>query len=104
MKNVDHWFNSAAFAQPVLGTYGNMGGTNALGPGLIQIDMGVTRGFKVRENQSLQFRAEAFNLPNHMNPMFSTTNPTTAINSTLFGKILTAGDPRILQFALKYVF
>jgi len=104
VKNVDHWFNSAAFAQPVLGTYGNMGGTNALGPGLIQIDMGVTRSFKVRENQSLQFRAEAFNLPNHMNPMFSTTNPTTAINSTLFGKILTAGDPRILQFALKYVF
>ena len=100
VKNVDHWFNSAAFAQPVLGTYGNMGAYNALGPGLIQIDMGVTRSFKVRENQSLQFRAEAFNLPNHMNP----NNPMTAINLTVFGKILTAADPRILQFALKYVF
>lgn len=77
-----------------------MGAYNVLGPGLIQIDLGLTRTFKVRENQSVQFRAEAFNAPNHVNP----NNPTTAINSTVFGKIQTAADPRIMQLALKYVF
>ena len=77
-----------------------MGAYNVLGPGLIQIDMGVTRTFKVRETQSVQFRAEAFNVPNHMNP----SNPVMALNNTVFGKIQAAADPRILQLALKYVF
>ena len=48
----------------------------------------------------MQFRAEAFNVPNHMNP----GNPVTAFNNINFGKIQTANDPRIMQFALKYVF
>ncbi len=99
-KTVDHWLNPDAFLQPALGTYGNMGAYNVLGPGLIQIDMGVTRTFKVRETQSVQFRAEAFNVPNHLNP----SNPVTALNTTVFGKIQAAADPRILQLALKYVF
>ncbi len=74
--------------------------SNVLGPGTITINMGLTRTFKIRETQSMQFRAEAFNVPNHMNP----GNPVAAINNTNFGKIQTANDPRIMQFALKYVF
>jgi hypothetical protein len=62
--------------------------------------MGLTRKFRVRETQSVEFRAESFNLPNHLNP----NNPVTAINNQNFGKILSAGDPRIMQFALKYLF
>jgi hypothetical protein len=99
-KTIDHYLNPKAFAQPLLGTYSPIGAYNVLGPGLIQIDMGVTRTFQVRERQSVQFRAEAFNLPNHVNP----NPPITAINNQNFGKILAAGDPRLLQFALKYVF
>ena len=48
----------------------------------------------------MQFRAEAFNAPNHLNP----NNPIAAINNTNFGKIQTAKDPRIMQLALKYQF
>jgi hypothetical protein len=62
--------------------------------------MGLTRKFQVRENQAIEFRAEAFNLPNHMNP----GNPGTTLNSTTFGRIQSASDPRIMQLALKYVF
>ena len=63
--------------------------------------MGLTRTFQLRERQSLEFRAEAFNIPNHVNP----NNPTsTVLSNAQFGKITTVGDPRILQFALKYVF
>jgi len=54
----------------------------------------------LNEKQSVELRAEAFNVPNHVNP----NNPTTVLNSPLFGKITTVGDPRILQFALKYAF
>ena len=73
---------------------------NIQGPGLITINTGLTRKFQIRESQSVEFRAEAFNLPNHLNP----NNPVTVLNSPDFGKITSAGDPRILQFALKYLF
>jgi hypothetical protein len=102
-KSFDHWLNPAAFQAPAAGTYGNLGSGNILGPGSIRIDMGLTRTFRFRENQSLQFRAEAFNLPNHVNP--GTTNaPVTALNNPNFGRTQSAADPRILQLALKYVF
>ena len=99
-QSIDRWINPAAFAQPATGTYGNLGRNTILGPGSIRIDMGLTRSFRVRENQTLQFRAEAFNLLNHVNP----DNPNTTVNNRNFGRILSAADPRIVQLALKYVF
>jgi len=99
-KTVDQWINRTAFAQPNDGQWGNMGVNNIVGPGNIRIDMGLTRAFRVTEKQSVELRAEAFNVPNHVN----LNNPTTVLNNPLFGKITTVGDPRILQFALKYAF
>ena len=94
------WLNPAAFAQPATGTYGNLGYNNIQGPGFLRIDIGLVRTFRFRETQSIQFRVEAFNVPNHVNP----GTPTTALNSNTFGRILTGEDPRIMQLALKYVF
>ena len=98
-KGINGWLNPAAFARPANGEYGNAS-LNIRGPGVITINIGLTRKFQVREKQSVEFRAEAFNMPNHMNP----NNPIAALNNRNFGKILTARDPRIMQFALKYVF
>ena len=53
------------------------GGT-FLGPGSIRIDMGVTRKFQLRERQTLEFRAEMFNMPNHVNPGLPDTTLTSA--------------------------
>jgi hypothetical protein len=77
-----------------------MGSRNVLGPGSVNIDMGLTRVFRIREKQSIQFRAEAFNMPNHVNP----NNPSTTLSDPNFGKILSAPDGRTMQMALKYVF
>jgi hypothetical protein len=105
-KTMAQWFNAAAFAQPAVGTYGNVGaktvGGNYLGPGSVQINMGLTRKFAVRENQTLEFRAEVLNVPNHVNP--NPVDLNTTLSNASFGQILSARDPRIMQMALKYVF
>jgi hypothetical protein len=43
-------------------------------------------------------------LPNLPLGPTSWKHPATALNSAQFGKIITAQDPRLMQFALKYVF
>ena len=109
-KSVNNWLNPAAFALPALGTYGNLGQNNIQGPGMFQLNVALSRSFHVYgEHRILQVRAEAFNLPNHMNP----SSPTTNLSSSTFGQVLSdisgnngldAGDPRIIQFAMKFVF
>jgi hypothetical protein len=96
-KTLNNYLNPAAFAQSAPGTFGNSGALSIQGPGSIRIDMGLTRAFQIRENQTIEFRAEAFNLPNHLNP----GNPVTTLTNNNFGKIQSAADPRIMQFALK---
>ncbi len=101
------WLNPSAFGQartPGANPYqptqiwGNSG--EYAGPGRITIDTGLSRTFRITEGQSVQFRVEAFNMPNHLNP----NNPTTNSASSTFGLIRSAGDPRIMQLALKYMF
>jgi hypothetical protein len=99
-KTLNNYLNPAAFAQSAPGTFGNSGALSIQGPGSIRIDMGLTRAFQIREGQSLEFRAEAFNLPNHLNPL----DPTLVLTNSNFGKIQSAADPRIMQLALKYIF
>jgi len=99
-KSVSRYFNPAAFELPVMGTLGNMGQDSVAGPGTWQFDASLSRTFQLRESQKLEFRAEAFNVTNS----FRMNNPTTNFNSNTFGQVTTAKDPRIMQFALKYVF
>jgi hypothetical protein len=98
-KGINGWLNPKAFARPADGVWGNSS-QNIQGPGFITINIGLSRKFQVTEKQSVEFRAEAFNVPNHLNP----NNPVTALNSQNFGQIISAGDPRIMQLALKYLF
>jgi hypothetical protein len=95
------WINTAAFQAPATGTLGTLGLNNIKGPGYFDWDMALSRTFSFKEGkQTFQVRADFFNLTNH--PNFQ--NPIATMNSGSFGKILTANDPRILQFAMKYVF
>jgi hypothetical protein len=95
------WLNAAAFAQPALGTLSSLGIGTVVGPSFWQFDLALTRIFSIRERQKLEVRAEAFNVLNGVR----FANPGTALNNpNAFGRILSAQDPRIMQFALKYGF
>ena len=109
------WLNRSAFSLPVVGTYGNVGKGQFIGPGFWDWDMSAVKNIPVTERLQMQFRAEFFNTFNHTN--FSTNSAgvtsggttsasVTQANPSLasFGEILGANDPRIMQFALKFSF
>ena len=99
-KSLTNYLNPAAFALPPLGSLGNMRPFNIAGPGTWQFDAALSRIFKLRESQRMEVRFEAYNVTNSLRP----GDPVTNLNSNIFGQINTSGDPRIMQFALKYVF
>ena len=99
-RTTANYLNPAAFALPDLGTLGNVGSYSVAGPGTWQFDLALSRTLKIRESQNIEFRAEAFNVTNSFHMM----DPTTVLNNNLFGQVTSSRDPRIMQFALKYVF
>jgi hypothetical protein len=118
-QTAGNWINKAAFALAAPGTYGNAPYNGFKGPGTFQLNLAVSRTFAIRERQSIQVRAEAFNLPNHVNLATpggagpGGLGRALTYNSTNFGQItndisgnsgLQAGDYRIIQFALKLMF
>jgi hypothetical protein len=98
--SINEWFNTAAFAQNAPGTFGNAGRNSLVGPASTTFDSALMRRFPMTERVNVTFRFEAFNLLNHA----SFGNPSGTLNSSTFGRILGAADPRILQFALKLAF
>ena len=94
------YLNPAAFAVPTLGTLSDLKSFTIVNPSVLQTDFALTRSFRLADQSTIQLRWEVFNFLNHRN----LGAPVTALNSGNFGKILTAGDPRIMQFALKLAF
>jgi hypothetical protein len=100
-RNTERWFNTGAFLLQPFGTFGNVGRNTIITPGLIQWDFSVHKEFRIVEKHAVQFRFEAFNLPNHPN----WGSPDANRSSSSFGKIRsTRVNMRELQFALKYMF
>jgi len=97
-----NYLNRAAFAAPAPGTIGNSERNSLEGPGYWNgINLALRRMISLTGTQNLELRIEAFNLLNS----FSWDNPTTNLSSGQFGRItLQEGDPRIMQFGVKYGF
>ncbi|HYK49510.1 MAG TPA: hypothetical protein VEU94_07270, partial [Terriglobales bacterium] len=100
------WLNPAAFAMPATGDFGNCGVGIYHGPGFTNVDLSFFKIVPVRESMRFEFRAEMFNAFNHAN--FSNPNSfysPTSLGPGGFGAIAsTIGDPREMQFALKFYF
>ena len=109
---VNEWYNPQCFVLEAPGTLGNTGRNTVRGPNFVDTDIGISKDTKVRENLSVQFRAEFFNIFNHTN--FGL--PTGGLGgASLFvgggarngsaGQITSmVGTPRQIQFALKILF
>ena len=111
-NGITNYLNPAAFAQPDFGTISNMRGYALVGPPSFGLDMAISRIFQIHEGQKIEIRGEAFNVTNSLrrdplftgNPLYDATTFYTYSNSSQFGQIRNAMDPRIMQFAVKYVF
>ncbi len=100
------FFNTCAFTDPPLGSFGNVGINTLRGPGLANWDLSLIKTFPIGEKRQLEFRAEAFNIANHANFLFAAPGPQNSNNSTVlgtptFGYVTAARDPRLIQFGLK---
>ncbi|MEX2262719.1 MAG: carboxypeptidase regulatory-like domain-containing protein [Bryobacteraceae bacterium] len=76
--------NPAAFVVPAGGGQGSLGRNVFRGFGLAQLDAMLERRFALRDDASLTFRAEAYNVTNH--PNFA--DPVRFLNHPLFGRSL----------------
>jgi hypothetical protein len=99
-----------AAACPTCATlYGNAGVGIIPGPGQFNWDMSVLKTTKITEGQSLQFRAEFFNMFNHTqfsNPGSSGTAVSLVDVTNVTSRNIhdTSVNPRVIQFGLKYIF
>ena len=99
-------FNPAAFSRPVATAaapdlYGNAGRNLLIGPGFTNVDVSLTRTFRIHRGARMQFRAEAFNVFNRANyqvPVFLLDRSDVATYTS------TANEAREFQFALKLLF
>jgi hypothetical protein len=95
------FFDPAAFVANQPGRYGNVGRNLINGVAQSSTDLALVKAFPIGDRfGKIQFRAEFYNAFNQVN--FG--GPTASLNNRNFGRILSAGSPRILQFALRYTF
>jgi hypothetical protein len=97
------WFNLAAFAQNPAGVWGDVTKGYLFGPGFWNVDASFSRNLNMARGKRIELRVEAFNLFDHEN----WGNPGVQVGSTSLtnGRVTnTTGDPRIMQFAIKYGF
>lgn len=114
-QNIDRWFDAtpgSSYSVPtaanptknnaVEARLGNCGRNTLRGPDYVDFDFGLARTFEYfGEGRRLEFRWEMFNMFN--TPQFGL--PQNDISNSAAGRISTlAGDPRVMQFALKFVF
>ncbi|MBI2690297.1 MAG: TonB-dependent receptor [Acidobacteria bacterium] len=94
------WFDASQFSIPAQYRFGNAPRTyNGLrSDGTAQVDVTLSKNFRIRELFQIQFRAETFNLTN--TARFAPPNQ--SFGNPQFGQVNAQGNqPRIVQFSLK---
>jgi hypothetical protein len=90
-----------AFQLQQPGQFGNAGRNLVRGPHISTFSFNLLKDFPIRERTNLEFRWEVFNLTN--TPIFA--QPGNNFSSGSAGQITAlAGDPRVMQFALRLSF
>ena len=106
----NYWFNTAAFANPAPGTFGNSPRNLLYNPGEQQWDIALFKNFNIAGSARAQFRAEFFNFPNHPNWGNVQTGALQGQGwadpaSSQFGRVTTkTNNPRDIQLSLRLLF
>lgn len=106
------FFNTCAFTSNLVqGTFGNEGRNIVHGPGYQTWDVTLLKTFPVREQMRFEFRADFFNIWNHVNALWGPTGAAGQVEPVAielgtpqFGLLQSARDPRFIQFAMKFYF
>ncbi|MCC6363744.1 MAG: carboxypeptidase regulatory-like domain-containing protein [Bryobacterales bacterium] len=99
-RTFNRYFNTAAFAAPAAGTFGNSGRNNLRRPGTRNWDMSISKRFRFTENKSFVLRGDFFNILNHL----SYNSIQTTLGNAGFGTINGADPARVIQLALRFEF
>jgi hypothetical protein len=108
-SRLNNFVNPNAFVKaPVVGPDGSTGFGDVprncfIGPHQANMDLSIGKTFRIAETQAVLFRAEFLNVANH--PSFANPPATDVENPSSLAKInSTIGNPRFIQFSLKYSF
>jgi hypothetical protein len=99
-RSIGEWFNTAAFAAPLTGEYGDARRNSIIGPGTKLFDMAFTKLIPLKESRSLEFRAQATNIFNK--PNYSSIG--TVVDSPTFGHVTAAGAMRQFTMTARFRF
>jgi hypothetical protein len=97
-KTIQRWFNTAAFAAPAPGRYGNSGTGVIRGPGFKTWDAAASKLFPVTEKARLRFSAELYNALNSTNYL----GVNTTLGSGDYGRVTSTRDARRIQLGLRF--
>jgi hypothetical protein len=103
-QTLNRWFDTSAFerAAPYTLPTDSVSQPNLRGPGRFNVDLSLLKNTVIKERYNVQFRAEFFNITN--TPALDARGNTTEVSSAQFGQIVNGGNPRNIQFALRFVF
>jgi len=99
-RSVSRWFNTDALQAAGPFTIGTSPRNPVRGPGYRNLDLAIMRRVPLSISKAIELRAEVFNLTN--TPPLGA--PNTTVGAAAFGTISSAGDPRVVQLAVKFVF
>lgn len=100
LRQGKQYLTAAAFSTPTPGTYGNLQYDGIRGPLYNNWDAALQKNIPIHEQIRAEFRAEMFNVPNHLSP-FTVANQ---LGSSNFGQVTGTTDPRTMEFVLRVNF
>jgi hypothetical protein len=101
-RTIDKWFDTTQFAQPAAFTFGNCGSNTVRAPGTKNVNLSLFRSFPLPKDRRLEFRIETYNVFNWVN--YAIPGQSVA-NAATFGRVTgSLGDPRQMQFAVKFYY
>ncbi|HTV02345.1 MAG TPA: hypothetical protein VMF13_17490, partial [Luteitalea sp.] len=99
-RSTARWFDTSAFEAAGAFTLGTSSRNPVRGPGYRNLDLAVLRRIGLGGSRALEVRGEVFNATN--TPAWLA--PNTTVGAAAFGTITAAGDPRVVQLAVKFLY